>query len=64
MSALLLVMGGGTSQVTPLNVSHIKEVSSQLFVARGPYVTQVNPSTWAVVATKALSASFHRPASQ
>ena len=51
------MLGGGTAASAPIVITHIKEAGAQLFVARGAYVTQVNPATWAVVATKALGAA-------
>lgn len=50
------VLGGGTSLSDPTTITHIKEMTSYLFVGRGGFVSQVNPSTWALVATRAMSA--------
>lgn len=49
-------LGGGSSLATPQAITHIKEAGGQLFVGRGGLVTQVNPSSWAVVATTVMGA--------
>src|SRR3990167_1100495 len=54
------MLGGGTSLSTPSTITHIKEMTGFLFVGRGGFVSQVNPSTWALVATRAMSAHVRR----
>lgn len=50
------VLGGGTALSAPGLITHIKEAAGQLFLGRGGFVTQVDPSTNAVVETTPLGA--------
>ena len=49
-------LGGGSSGSGPQSISHIREAGDRLFLARGGYVTQVNPASWVVEQTKTLTA--------
>lgn len=50
-------LGGGTSSATPGTISHIASNFDRLFLARGNFVTQVNPASWAVEETTNVSAT-------
>lgn len=52
----LRALGGGSSQSAPTAITHIAEYGKRLFLGRGAFVTQVNPSSWTVEQTKAVSA--------
>lgn len=51
-------LGGGTTATIPGNVTHIIEDRDYLFYARGPFVTQVDPTTtpWTVIDTQLFAA--------
>lgn len=51
------VLGGGTSLAAAATITHIKEMAGYLFLGRGGFVTQVDPSSWAVVATQTIGAT-------
>lgn len=49
-------LGAGTASATPGTITHIESYFDRLFLGRGNFVTQVNPSTWTVEQTKNVSA--------
>ena len=59
LGALVLgsrALGGGTSASAPGTITHIAEHQRRLWLARGNFLTQVNPSGWTVERTHNVSA--------